>query len=163
MRGLRATDRSAGIARERGRNTARDLDGRADRLGVAACALRARAVAVSGGEAEAGRRAAGAADDRGEGDELMGWEWHERRRRNGRFVSDLAVAMSPPRMDQLHIRCPFDLAQQIRRAARDEAKELTSWILDACKVAIVESARRTTAEGPAERPKTATRRRGTGV
>lgn len=63
----------------------------------------------------------------------MGWEYHNRRRRNGQFVSDAVFSMSPPAMDQIHLRCPYALAQRIRTAARKEPSELTAWILDACR------------------------------
>lgn len=63
----------------------------------------------------------------------MGLEWHNRRRRNGKFVTDWDLAINPPKMDQLHIRAPFDLTQRIRKAAISDRQELTEWVLDACR------------------------------
>ena len=63
----------------------------------------------------------------------MGLEYHNRRRKDGKFVSDWALAMNPPRMDQVHLRAPFELTQAIRKAALEDRQELTTWILNACQ------------------------------
>ena len=63
----------------------------------------------------------------------MGLEYHNRRRKNGKFVSDWEMVVDPPKMDQVHLRAPFDLTQTIRKAAVEDRQELTAWILDACR------------------------------
>lgn len=63
----------------------------------------------------------------------MGLEFHNRRRRNGKFVSEWEMFMNPPKTDQIHLRCPYHLAQQIRKQAVADRQELTAWILDACR------------------------------
>ena len=63
----------------------------------------------------------------------MGLEYHNRRRKGGKFISEWDLFMNPPKIDQVHLRAPFDLTQAIRKAAVEDRQELTAWILDACR------------------------------
>lgn len=64
----------------------------------------------------------------------MGWEWHDRRRRNGKFVSDWAYDFNHPPIDQLHIRLPHEDAKQVRETAAGMAEELSEY----CRKAIMQ-------------------------
>ena len=62
----------------------------------------------------------------------MGWEWHDRRRHNGQFVSDEIYSMTHKK-DQLHIRLPVREARDARKAAKEAKEDLSDYVGEAIK------------------------------
>ena len=72
----------------------------------------------------------------------MGWEYHQRRRKNGRFVSDWNYAMKGAPVDQLHIRMPAEEAKAAREAAAGNQMELGEYVRSAVKERVERDNRR---------------------
>lgn len=68
----------------------------------------------------------------------MGWEWHNRRRKNGKFQSDWAFEHNGTPNDQIHIRTTKDEAKEIREAAAGNQRELNEY----CRAAIMAQVKR---------------------
>ena len=68
----------------------------------------------------------------------MGWEWHNRRRKNGKFMSDWAYEHNGAPNDQIHVRTTKDEAKAIREAAAGNQRELNEY----CRAAIMAQVKR---------------------
>lgn len=68
----------------------------------------------------------------------MAWEWHERRRKGGRFVADWEYTLKGLPFDQIHIRMTREEAIATREAAAGNRKELGEY----CRRAIIEQVKR---------------------
>ena len=68
----------------------------------------------------------------------MGWEWHNRRRKNGKFMSDWAFEHNGAPNDQIHVRTTKNEAMAIREAAAGNQKELNEY----CRAAIMAQVKR---------------------
>jgi len=64
----------------------------------------------------------------------MAWEWHERRRKNGKFVPDWQHTLKGAPFDQIHIRMHRQEAIDTREAAAGNRMELGEY----CRRAIME-------------------------
>lgn len=63
----------------------------------------------------------------------MGWEYHERRRKNGKFIPDWSYDLKNKPVDQLHIRMPAEEARAAREAAAGNMMELGAYVRQAVK------------------------------
>lgn len=68
----------------------------------------------------------------------MGWEWHERRRKKGKFQPDWEYELYGAPTDQIHIRTTKDEARAIREAAAGNQQELNAY----CRAAIMAQVKR---------------------
>ena len=66
----------------------------------------------------------------------MGLEWHNRfRSKDGRFARrQKGLASAGVKVDQLHIRLPMELANEVRRIARARQMEISEYIREALEM-----------------------------
>jgi hypothetical protein len=85
----------------------------------------------------------------------MGLEWHNRlRSTDGRFARrQKGLANAGEKIDQLHVRLPMELANEVRRIARARKMEISEYICEALEISTEDDAwelEHTDAQGSAD-------------